>query len=116
MRSGWTRQWRWRAFDGALALAPVDDWGARSLLIKFGDASNQAGRYDAAVAALEEAVELASTRDEVAVIAQAARVLVITYQHRNDPRSFALDQVMVDAIERLPPGGELSSSCSPHGA
>jgi class 3 adenylate cyclase/tetratricopeptide (TPR) repeat protein len=96
----------------ALDLAPPGDPERARLLVTWADAVSQVGRPRDAADALDEALTLLRTRDDVDATAEALRILSRVSQRLSDGRTVALAAEGVELLTREPPGPALVEAYS----
>jgi tetratricopeptide (TPR) repeat protein len=96
----------------ALRLAPTGDPERGRLLVAWADAVAQAGRQREAAGALDEALALLRTQDDVDATAQALRIRSRVSQRLADGRTVALAAEAVELLEREPSGHALVEAYS----
>jgi class 3 adenylate cyclase/tetratricopeptide (TPR) repeat protein len=93
--------------ERALALAPEGHPERAEALARFGEAALQAGRYNEAAEALEEAIAVFRARGEIPAAARAMGTLGIVFGPLGDPRQWTLPAEALALLEPLGPSPEL---------
>jgi class 3 adenylate cyclase/tetratricopeptide (TPR) repeat protein len=94
----------------ALEFAPPGHPQRAEALVRWADATRQAGLHREAAPALEEAISLLRDRGETLAAAQAMTTLSNVLWHLGDRRGRETAEAAVALLERLPPGPELISA------